>query len=162
MTTANSDQPQGESFFDSRAAILSAIPHRPPFLFVDRILSWTDEEIVTQYKFKANEYFFEGHYPNSPIVPGVILCESAMQAGAIFLTRLYDDKTRKSGKIPVVGRMNDVKFRRVIRPCETIEHRVTLKEKIAGVYILSAKVTCEGKVAVTFDFSVTMADRPED
>ena len=152
----------GESFFDSRAAILSAIPHRPPFLFVDRIKSWTDEEIVCSYRFKPTESFFAGHYPNSPIVPGVILCESAMQAGAIFLTRRFSDEDRSAGKVPVVGRMTDVKFRNLVRPDEKIEQRVTLKEKIAGVFILKAKVTCQGKTVLAFDFAVTMIDRPEE
>ncbi|MBQ9813961.1 MAG: beta-hydroxyacyl-ACP dehydratase [Thermoguttaceae bacterium] len=153
---------KNESFFDSRAAILAAIPHRPPFLFIDEIVTWTDDEIVCAYRFKQNEFFFAGHYPGFPIVPGVVLCESAMQAGAIYMTRLFSDEDRKAGKVPVVGRMNDVKFKQLVRPGDRVEQRVSLKEKIAGVYMLRAKVTVEGKTVVTFDFAVTMADRPSD
>lgn len=151
-----------ESFFDSRAAILAAIPHRPPFLFVDAILSWTDEAIECSYRFKENEYFFDGHYPGSPIVPGVILCESAMQAGAIYMTRLFsEEENGSSDKMPVVGRMNDVKFKQIVRPGDTIVQRVSLKEKVMNVYMLRAKVTCNGKPVVTFDFAVTMVERAE-
>ena len=149
-----------ESSADSRAVILAAIPHRAPFLFVDEILTWTDEEIVCAYRFKEDEFFFAGHYPNSPIVPGVVLCESAMQAGAVYMTRFFSEADGESGKVPVVGRMNDVKFRQLVRPGDRVEQRVSLKEKIAGVYMLRAKVTCEGKTVVTFDFAVTTTDQP--
>ncbi|MBP5622231.1 MAG: beta-hydroxyacyl-ACP dehydratase [Thermoguttaceae bacterium] len=153
---------KNESFFESRAAILAAIPHRPPFLFIDEIVTWTDDEIVCAYRFKHDEFFFAGPYPNFPIVPGVVLCESAMQAGAIYMTRLFNDEDRRAGKVPVVGRMNDVKFKQLVRPGDRVELRVSLKEKIAGVFMLRAKVTCEGKTAVTFDFAVTMAERPAE
>ncbi len=148
-----------ESFFDSRAAILAAIPHREPFLFVDEIRTWTDNEIVCAYRFKGDEFFFAGHYPETPIVPGVVLCESALQAGAILMTRVVGDEEQTSGKAPVVGRMNDVKFKRIVRPGEQIEQRVSLQEKMGGVYLMNAKVMCEGKLAVSFNFAVTKTDR---
>jgi len=148
-----------EPGFDSRAAILAAIPHRAPFLFVDEIRSWTNEEIVCAYRFKEDEYFFKGHYPEKPIVPGVVLCESAMQVGAILMTRAFDDASQFSGKSPVVGRMNDVKFKRIVRPGEQIEQRVKLQEKMGGVYLMNAKVMCEGKLAVSFNFAVTLAEQ---
>ena len=77
-------KPGEESFFDSRAAILASIPHRAPFLFVDQIVEITEQGIKCAYRFKEDEYFFQGHYPSNPIVPGVILCEAAMQAGAVY------------------------------------------------------------------------------
>ncbi len=150
--------PQEESYFDSRAAILASIPHRPPFLFIDSIQSWTDDEIVCAYTFKGDEFFFKGHYPNSPIVPGVILCEAAMQAGAIFTSKLLDSETAQ-GKVPVVGRMNEVKFRNIVRPGQLVELKVTFKERMASAYIFRAKVSCESKTAVTFEFIVTMTEQ---
>ena len=150
-----------ESFFDSRAAILASIPHRSPFLFIDDIVKWTDEGIVCTYRFKPDEYFFKGHYPNSPIVPGVILCESAMQAGAIFASKLLDAETAE-GKVPVVGRMNEIKFKNIVRPNQVVEHTVTLKERIASALIFKAKTTCEGKLAVSFEFIVKFVEQSEE
>ena len=150
-----------ESFFDSRAAILASIPHRPPFLFIDSILEWNDEGIVCNYCFKEDEYFFKGHYPNSPIVPGVILCESAMQAGAIFASKLLQGEDVKT-KVPVVGRMNDVKFRNLVRPGQVVEHHISFKEKVASALIFKARVLCEGKTAASFEFIVSMVDRPDE
>ncbi len=147
-----------DSFLNNRDAVLAAIPHRPPFLFVDEILSCDETQIVCQYRFKEDEFFFAGHYPNAPIVPGVVLCESALQAGAIFATRLYRDEERGAGKTPVVGRMTDVKFKRVVRPGETVEQRVEFKERLGSAYYFRAKVYCDGKLAVSFDFAVTATE----
>ena len=66
--------------------ILNAIPHRPPFLYVDTIVERKEDGIVCRKTFEPDEYFFAGHYPNFPLVPGVILCEAAMQAAAVFLS----------------------------------------------------------------------------
>lgn len=151
-----------ESFFDSRAAVLASIPHRPPFLFIDHIEEWLDDGIRCSYRFKENEFFFEGHYPGSPIVPGVILCESAMQAGAIYTARALGGISGREKKFPVVGRMNDVKFKRLVFPGQQIEQLVTLKERLAGAYIFKAKITCDGKLVASFEFIVTLVDKLEE
>ena len=155
-------KPGEESFFDSRAAILASIPHRAPFLFVDQIVEITEQGIKCAYRFKEDEYFFQGHYPSNPIVPGVILCEAAMQAGAGFTSRVLIGDSEEKTKLPVVGRMNDVKFKRLVRPGELIEEEVTLKEKMAGAYVFKAKTFCEGKLALSFEFIVTLVDPPEE
>ena len=92
-------------------AIHAAIPHRPPMLLVDEIVERDDNRIVCQKTFRADEFFFQGHYPGHPIVPGVILCESGMQAGAILLSQFV---TEGAG-VPVATRLNDVKFKRIVR-----------------------------------------------
>ena len=96
----------------NRDAIEQAIPHRPPFLLVDEIVEQEGDRIVCRKTFTDDEYFFAGHYPDFPIVPGVLLCEAAMQAGAILLSQFVDED---SGAVPVATRMSDVKFRKMIR-----------------------------------------------
>jgi 3-hydroxyacyl-[acyl-carrier-protein] dehydratase len=64
--------------------ILDAIPHRPPMLLLDEVVDWQPEHIVCRKTFQPEEWFFQGHYPDYPLVPGVILCEAAMQAGAVL------------------------------------------------------------------------------
>jgi 3-hydroxyacyl-[acyl-carrier-protein] dehydratase len=136
----------------SREQILSAIPHREPMLLLDDIVEWERERIVCKKTFQADEWFFQGHYPDFPLVPGVILCEAAMQAGAVLLS-----KHEKAEGVPVAGRLNDVKFKRMIRPGDTVLLDVTLDERMGDAFFLSAKVTCEGKPAVTLTFAVTLA-----
>ena len=65
--------------------IYRRIPHRPPFLFVDKIVEITEEGATSSLTIKPEFPFFEGHYPGNPIMPGVLLCEAVFQTGAIFL-----------------------------------------------------------------------------
>ena len=140
----------------SREQILAAIPHRPPFLLVDEIVEWTDSRIVCTKVFKGREDFFAGHYPGFPLVPGVLLCEAAMQAGAILLSRLF---TAEDNKIPVAAKMKDVRFKRIVRPGELIRMEVELVERMIDIFFLKAKVTVEGKLAVRFEFACTATDK---
>jgi 3-hydroxyacyl-[acyl-carrier-protein] dehydratase len=138
----------------SRQQILDAIPHRPPMLLVDEVVEWESEHIVCKKTFQADEFFFQGHYPDYPLVPGVILCEAAMQAGAVLLS-----KHVAGNGVPVAGRLNDVKFKRMIRPGDTVLLDVTLDERMGDAFFLSAKVTCDGKLSVSLGFAVTLAKR---
>ena len=136
----------------SLPAILAAIPHRPPMLLLDEIVERSDERIVCKKTFRADEFFFQGHYPDYPLVPGVILVEAAMQAGAVLVSHVPLD-----GGVPVATRINDVKFKKMIRPGDTVLLEVTLNERVSTAFYMSAKVTCEGKTAATFTFAVTAA-----
>lgn len=140
--------------------IEQTIPHRPPFLFIDEILDWNDEGITCRYQFREDEYFFQGHYPGTPIVPGVILCESALQAGAIYLSKIFRESESGPDKVPVVVRMDEIRFKSIIRPKDIITIAVTFKERMGTAYFLSAKITCQEKIVVRFDFSCTATDRP--
>ncbi|HWB10636.1 MAG TPA: 3-hydroxyacyl-ACP dehydratase FabZ family protein [Pirellulales bacterium] len=133
--------------------IEAAIPHRPPFLFIDEVVERSEKRIVCRRTFREDEFFYQGHYPGRPLTPGVLLCEAAMQAGAILLAQHVGDATG----VPVATRMNDVKFKRMIPPGETIELDVELVERLADAFFLKAKVLCRGKVAVRFEFACTIA-----
>jgi 3-hydroxyacyl-[acyl-carrier-protein] dehydratase len=138
----------------SREEIEAAIPHREPMLLVDEITERAENRIVCRKTFRAREFFFQGHYPEHPIVPGVILCEAAMQSGAILLAQFIEDNQG----VPVATRLNEVKFKRMVHPGETIDMEVTLNERLANAFYLTAKVTCQKKLAVRFDFACTVAD----
>ncbi len=138
----------------SRQRILAAIPHRDPFLLVDEIVELGESRIVGSKTFTGKEDFFAGHYPGHPLVPGVLLCEAAMQCGAILLSSCL---TEAAGKMPVATRMNDVRFKRMVRPGETIRMEVELCERLADAFFLKAKVTVDGRVAVRFEFACTAA-----
>ena len=139
-----------------RQQIYDAIPHREPFLLVDQIEELSDARIVGTKTFTGKEDFFAGHYPGYPMVPGVLLCEAAMQCGAVLLSRHF---AQADGKVPVATRMNDVRFKRMVRPGETIRLEVELVERLAEAFFLKAKATVDGKVAVRFEFACTAAER---
>ncbi|MBM4090275.1 MAG: beta-hydroxyacyl-ACP dehydratase, partial [Planctomycetes bacterium] len=98
-----------------------------------------------------HEFFLQGHYPGFPLVPGVILCECAMQAGGVLLSACVSP----DAGIPVVTRMENVKFRRMVRPGETVHVEVELREKVSRIYFLKARVQCDDKVAASLDFACT-------
>ena len=116
--------------------IHAAIPHRAPMLLVDEIISQEDSKIVCKKNFHADEYFFQGHYPGHPLVPGVILCESAVQAGAVLLANVVSGEEG----VPVLTRMNDVKFKKMVHPGDSVEMHVTLDEVVSSAYYMTAQV----------------------
>jgi len=138
----------------SLAEIHAAIPHRAPFLLVDEIVSRDEQRIECRKTFTGDEFFYQGHYPQYPLTPGVLLCEAAMQAGAILLSQQFDSS---AGGVPVATRMSDVKFKRMVRPGETIDIEVELVERLSDAFFLKGKVSCAGKVAVRFEFACTLA-----
>jgi 3-hydroxyacyl-[acyl-carrier-protein] dehydratase len=134
--------------------ILDAIPHRDPFLLVDEIVERSEKRIVGVKRFSGEEYFFTGHYPGFPLVPGVLLCEAAMQCGAVLLSQ---HMAQGGGAVPVATRINDVRFKRMVRPGDTIRMEIDLTERLADAFFLKAKVLVDGQVAVRFEFACTAA-----
>lgn len=127
-------------------------------LLVDEIVEQTEDKITCRKTFHEDEFFVQGHYPNYPLVPGVILCEAAMQTGAILLSKFVSD----AGGVPVATRMNDIKFRKMVRPGDTIEMEVSLTERMADAFFMKAKVSCNGKVSARLDFACTLAPNPAE
>jgi 3-hydroxyacyl-[acyl-carrier-protein] dehydratase len=136
----------------TRAEIEHALPHRPPMLLVDEIVSKDDRSIVCRKVFRDDEFFVQGHYPGFPIVPGVILCECAVQAGAILLAT----QTKRRAGVPVLTRMSDVRFKRMVKPGETIETTAQIDEILSEAYFLSATVRVAGQIAVRLSFACTI------
>ena len=134
--------------------VRSAIPHREPFLLVDEIVEQSENRIVCRKRFAGDEFWYHGHYPKFPLTPGVLLVEAAMQAGAVLLAKVVD---KSQDGVPVATRINNVKFKVMVRPGDTIQMEVDLVERIADAYFLNAKVTSGSKTAVTFDFACKMA-----
>jgi len=144
----------------NREEVMSAIPHRDPFLFVDEIVEITDSKIVCRKTFTGQEAFFLGHYPDFPLVPGVLLCEAALQTGAVYLKkRLESDEKTFAGKMPVVAKMTDIRFRQIVRPGDSIEIADVLEDSCANAFQMAGTVTVNGKMAVKLKFTVMMVEK---
>jgi len=142
----------------SREEILRLIPHRPPMLLLDSILEANEESVVCQKTFQPDEFFLQGHYPDFPLVPGVILLESCCQAGAVLVAKLLNESAE--GRVPVLTRVDKAKFKRMVRPGETVTLEAIVEERLAQAIYLKGKVKVQGQVAVTFDFVCSLAARP--
>ena len=101
--------------------IEALLPHRKPFLFVDEIVSADDEGSVSTRKFTDEDFFFKGHFPQYPVVPGVILVETMAQAGGAALSF---QKKFKEGLLFFLGTVDKVKFRRQVRPGDTVRMEI--------------------------------------
>lgn len=136
--------------------IKAAIPHREPFLLLDAIVEQTPRRIVCRKTFRGDEFWYQGHYPDFPLTPGVILCEAAMQAGALLLA---DQVEPGDERVPVATRANQVQFRRMVFPGETIDIEAELLDRLQDAFFLKAKVASGGQTAVRLEFSCTLAPR---
>lgn len=134
--------------------VLNAIPHRPPFLFVDKIIELTDTKIKTTKEISPEEEFFKGHYPGNPIMPGVLICESIFQTGAILLSHIITDISEGT---PVLTRISNGKFKNIVRPGSTLEIEAEVVERVSNAFFLKGKASVEGKTAVTVEFGVSLA-----
>lgn len=135
-----------------RQAIERLIPHRDPFLWIDEVIE-SDETSLTARKWISPDLdVFRGHYPGRPVLPGVLICEAAFQAGALLIAQIAE---LEADHVPVVTRLNNVKFRRVVRPGDTLEIHVELNEQLSGAFFLKAVVKVEGQVCVRLEFGCT-------
>lgn len=144
--------------------ILNAIPHRPPFLFVDEVVEQTEDSLTTRRYVPETEAFFEGHYPGNPIMPGVIISEAVFQTGAIYLTRmLADELAADPDKVPVLTKISDARFRSIVRPKDTLLITAKFKEKMGSFIFMDGSVKTEdGRRVMNVTFSVALAKAPTD
>ena len=139
--------------------ILSTIPHRPPFLFIDEIVEVREDGATCKRIIRAEEPQFKGHYPGNPIMPGVLLCEACFQTGAIYLAKQIEKDGRSLHDVtPVLSRISDARFKQMVKPGDEITVKVTMKEIVSRFFFLKGKVLKGGKAAMTIEFVLTMVE----
>jgi len=126
--------------------IKKILPHREPFLFVDEVLKMDDKRIVAKRTIRAEEYFFKGHFPSEPIMPGVLIVEAIAQTGGVMLLRKYP------GAIPLFMGIDRARFRKIVKPGDTLIIEVELLQergtivKIAGIAKVQDEIVCEATI----------------
>ena len=137
-------------------SVTDLIPHRPPFLFVDEIVAHEGTGLVAKRTWRAEEDFYQGHYPGTPITPGVLLCESIFQTAACYMAL----KARAAGAqpsegLPLIAKISDVRFRNPIYPGETVLLEVKEKDALGGFTMLCGQIKkLDGTRVLNLDFSV--------
>jgi UDP-3-O-[3-hydroxymyristoyl] N-acetylglucosamine deacetylase/3-hydroxyacyl-[acyl-carrier-protein] dehydratase len=123
-------------------AIMEVLPHRPPFLFVDKILDLTENRVVGLKNVTMNEPFFEGHFPGAPVMPGVLIVEAMAQAGGILaLSKVQDPENY----LTYFLKINNVKFKKQVNPGDTLIFDLTLDEPIRrGICTMTGKAYVNG------------------
>lgn len=137
-------------------AVTRLIPHRPPFLWVDKIVNFDGDSIETEKHFPKDHEVFKGHYPGNPITPGVLLCEAIFQTGALLMASKAEGTPQDTKTVPVLTRINSAKFKRSVLPGDTTYIKVVLKEVISSVSFFKGTLKVNGKTAVQVDFACAM------
>ncbi len=112
------------------------LPHREPFLFIDRVVRFNEEEIECVRAVRQEEFYFPGHFPGNPVLPGVLMVEAIAQAG-ILLVLLQQPELK--GKTPLFAGIDQVRFRRIVRPGEELRIIARLVSAKAGVFKFEGK-----------------------
>ena len=137
-----------------RDAILARIPHREPFLFLDRIVEENDDSITCEWRVPEDAFWISGHYPGQPVLPGVLLSEHAFQAAACLISARLNGLGPEQG-VPVLTKIEFARFRRMVSPGETLRTTVSVREVVGPAWYMQAKVEREGSVCARIEFVLT-------
>lgn len=136
--------------------ILKILPHRYPFLMVDRIIETKLGEKIRGYKnVTMNENFFQGHFPTQPVMPGVLILEGLAQTGAIlaYLT----DREAVAGKLVYFAGLDGVKFRQKVVPGDQLHYELAVSKRKARFWIMGGKAFVDGKLVAEAELMATFA-----
>jgi 3-hydroxyacyl-[acyl-carrier-protein] dehydratase len=130
------------------------LPHRPPFLFVDEIIDLVPGESCRgRWRLTGDEWFFQGHFPGRPTLPGVLMCEAIAQVGALAV--LADE--RFAGKLPLFGGLDKARFRRQVGPGDELVLECEMGRLSARAGKGSGRALLDGQVATQADLMFVVA-----
>ena len=132
------------------------LPHRYPMLLVDRVLDWESGKSITAIKnVTANEEFFNGHFPNKPVMPGVLMIEAIAQAAALLSFLTMGQKPDASTLVYFLG-IDNARFKRPVEPGDQLKLQVEIVKVARGIWKYKARATVDGQLAVEADLMCTL------
>ena len=139
--------------------ILKYLPHRYPFLLVDKILEIHGEEKIVGIKnVSFNENFFQGHFPNRPVMPGVLICEAMAQVGAIFVHNARGGM--EDNKVFMLTGLDNVKFKRPVEPGDQLRMELTCLKRRGSFWKMHGSASVDGKLVAQAEISAMEVDMP--
>ncbi len=136
--------------------IMKFVPHRYPFLLIDRVTGFTANETVTTLKnVTINEAQFQGHFPGEPVFPGVLMIENMAQSACFLLSKSAGELDES--KVYYLGTVNKVKFRKPVVPGDQMETTVELVKAVGSMAMVTAKVKVDGKMVAKAELAFSAA-----
>ena len=139
------------------------LPHRYPLLLVDRVLDWESGKSITAIKnVTINEEFFNGHFPNKPVMPGVMTIEALAQTSALLAFLTMGQKPDENAMVYFLG-IDNARFKRPIEPGDQLRMQVEILRQSRGIWKFQARATVDDQLAVEAELMCTMrsiADTP--
>ncbi len=146
-------QGQGRTDIDG---ILNLLPHRYPMLLIDRVLECVPYEQLTSVKnVTVNEPFFTGHFPQKPVMPGVLILESLAQACGMLAFKSVEDSLSENDVLYMVG-IDKARFKRPVEPGDQLRHEVTVRRVTRGIWIFDARGTVDSELAAECEIRCTV------
>jgi len=140
-------------------AIQRLLPHRPPFLLVDRVVELVPGERLVAWKsVTMNEPFFQGHFPGAPVMPGVLILEALAQAAGLLALKSMTEEERGEKLTYLMG-IDGARFRRRVVPGDRLELVVSLEKRKGPVWKMKGVARVDGQVAAEGEFMAMLADR---
>lgn len=136
--------------------ILSNIPQREPFLFIENIVEQSENTITTSKKLTGEEDFFRGHFPGRPVFPGVLMCEAVFQTGALLMA--MKGEAAGNTKTAVVSRIQNAKFKNMAKAGDQLLITVDFVETLANASFMKGKIKANDKTIMTIEFAATLVD----
>nr|HEX4315493.1 3-hydroxyacyl-ACP dehydratase FabZ [Kofleriaceae bacterium] len=136
--------------------ILGLLPHRYPFLLIDRVLELTEDKVVALKNVSFNEPYFQGHFPGVPVMPGVLQVEAMAQAGGILASKSvqFDSSTH----VMLFMAIDAVKFRKAVTPGDQLRIEVVPLRK-GKIFKMKGEITVDGNVVSSAEFLAGLAER---
>jgi UDP-3-O-[3-hydroxymyristoyl] N-acetylglucosamine deacetylase/3-hydroxyacyl-[acyl-carrier-protein] dehydratase len=140
-------------------ALQRILPHRYPFLLVDKIIDFQlGEKIVGVKNVSFNEEFFQGHFPGAPVMPGVLIIEGMAQTGGVLL---LDGSAEQEEKLVLFMGINNAKFRRTVQPGDQLVYELTMKSRRSKVCQMEGKAFVDGQLVCEAELMASIVDRPK-
>lgn len=151
-------QGNGTAYVDDIRSIMQMLPHRYPFLMVDRVVSFESGVGIAAYKnVTVNESFFQGHFPNQPIMPGVLIIEALAQAGGIFVVKTM--AIDSSDKLFLFTGIESAKFRRPVVPGDRLDLTASLIRRKMNIWKMQGRATVDGELVAEGVITAAIVDK---